>query len=965
MQVLIERFEEHASRYYESNYQEAEARKDFVDPLLKALGWDVDHETQHNPYEQEVKVERGIAHSQKRADYAFYLAPNYRDVRFYVEAKRPSVDLRKSVDSHFQTLRYGYSAGTPLALLTSFSEVCVLDCRGQPHPDTALDHIYKYWSIFDFKDKDRFAEFYWLFSREAHVDGSYQRRLSELPTPTGGVKQRGLFRGGFQPVDATFLAEIDGFRGTLARAFKAADNSLDTFVLTSIVQRTLDRLVFMRFLEDKQIETEITVSDFGKGAKGAWADFRAASRRLDGIYNGIVFKELDHLDGANVVLSETVFKDVCERLAAENSPYNFDAIPIHILGSIYERFLGSVISTGSTTVWIEQKPEVAKAGGVYYTPEVIVRYIVGETVSKLIAGKSPTEISKLRFIDVSCGSGSFLLGVYDALLRYHAEWYNRPENSARAKRDKCVQTDDGHWRLSLAQRRQILINNVFGVDIDSQAVEVAQLSLFLKLLEEERATTARQYQLDYARDSALKRLLPDLSSNVICGNSLVEWDVVGFEGMTPAVETRLNPLNLKDAFPEVMKAGGFDAVVGNPPYVDSEWMTVHWPLLRTYCTNRYAAASGNWDMFCVFVERAAQICKKGGYASLILPNKLGSAAYATGARRVIARHSLLSIRDYSHVPVFPVSVYPIVYVTQNRPQSASGEVLYERVSQGSHGEFAVASGADLSYSTYFSPPESPWRIFSNTDAANPSTRIKQENPSLGSIATVSGAATVSEAYEIAPLIADGASGLRLVNSGTIDKYQFLWGLKHFRYLKSAYLKPTISGENLKELPEKRLTQAHTPKIIVAGMTKELECGLDARGTYLAGKSTTVIFWGGDLRYLIGLLNSRLIDFFYNTMFGGDKLSGGYLRIGPPQLKQIPIKIVAKDDHANLHRAREIATLVDQIVETAPSRWGTAEQAKEVARRKCAALQGRIDALVYELYGLTSAEIESVESAPNG
>jgi len=141
---LIERFERHARyNYLQPGYQEAEARKDFIDPFWKALGWDVDHEREHNPYEQEVKVERGVsvARSQKRADYAFYLKPNFRDVRFFVEAKKPSVDLERSADAHFQTLRYGYSANTPLAVLTDFEQIRVLDCRLRPHPDSALDQV--------------------------------------------------------------------------------------------------------------------------------------------------------------------------------------------------------------------------------------------------------------------------------------------------------------------------------------------------------------------------------------------------------------------------------------------------------------------------------------------------------------------------------------------------------------------------------------------------------------------------------------------------------------------------------------------------------------------------------------------------------------------------------------------------------------------------------------------------------
>ncbi|MDR1848942.1 MAG: hypothetical protein LBQ75_02770, partial [Zoogloeaceae bacterium] len=341
---LIDHFDSYAQKtYFQPDYQEAAARKDFIDPLFKALGWDVDHEHQHNPYEQEVKVESGLivynARAQKRADYAFYLAPNFRNARFYVEAKKPSVHLDQDIDAHFQTLRYGYSAGTPLAVLTNFAQIRVLDCRRRPRPDsTALEQTYKSWHYGDLRNSDTFAEFYWLFSREAHENGSYQRRVDELPKPKGGARQRGLFKGGYQPVDESFLLELAEYRETLAKAFKKADTTLDSEELTELAQRALDRLVFMRFLEDKQIETEVRVSNLGR-RKNAWADFQSASHRLDALYNGIVFKPLPRLDDAGFEVDAAVFGDICKRLAAENSPYNFDAIPIHILGSIYERFL--------------------------------------------------------------------------------------------------------------------------------------------------------------------------------------------------------------------------------------------------------------------------------------------------------------------------------------------------------------------------------------------------------------------------------------------------------------------------------------------------------------------------------------------------------------------------------------------------------------------------------------------------
>ena len=189
-----------------------------------------------------------------------------------------------------------------------------------------------------------------------------------------------------------------------------------------------------------------------------------------------------------------------DTLSDDESPYLFIYIPVEILGTIYERFLGKVVRPHGRSAVIEEKPEVRKAGGVYYTPEYIVRYIVENTVGKLIAGKTPDQIAEMRFADIACGSGSFLLGVFDLLLTYHGHYYN--ENPKKARAGDCV-TQDGRLYLSLRKKRDILLNNIYGVDIDAQAVEVCQMSLYLRLLKDETTGTAHQYLLDFAHTAKM------------------------------------------------------------------------------------------------------------------------------------------------------------------------------------------------------------------------------------------------------------------------------------------------------------------------------------------------------------------------------------------------------------------------------------------------------------------------------
>ena len=348
VRLLVADFRAREAYYLSAEYQEAEARADFIDKFWIALGWDVRHEHQKNPYEQEVKVERGVTVglSQKRADYAFHLGPNYRDPRFFCEAKKPSVKIREDRDAHFQTQSYGYSAGAKLSILFDFQELVIVDCRRQPKIDAALSAAHRSYCYADFEDEGKFGEIYWLFSREAVATGRLDAYVAAMPKPKKG-KQPGLLRGSdARSVDVTFLDALEQHRAELAKMLKNRNDELDGDTLTELVQRILDRLVFLRFLEDKVIETECRVEDFARAAVGqGWERFLAASRKLDGRYNGVVFKRHEILDGGKLIVDAADFAEVCEALLYVNNGWLFSYIPIHVLGSIYERFLGTVIIT--------------------------------------------------------------------------------------------------------------------------------------------------------------------------------------------------------------------------------------------------------------------------------------------------------------------------------------------------------------------------------------------------------------------------------------------------------------------------------------------------------------------------------------------------------------------------------------------------------------------------------------------
>lgn len=343
---LVEIFRQNEQFYLGPGYNEADARKDFIDKFWIALGWDISHETQTNPYQQEVKVERGVTTNEwrKRADYAF-LAPNFRDVRFFVEAKKPQASIDSAV-YYFQTIRYGWNSHVPLSVLTDFEELRVLDCRYKPDIRTALGHAVLKYHYTDFADEVKFRTIYYLFSHEAVLAGSIEEFAKGLPRISRKRATRGVAREEHQSIDEAFLMELDEYREELARAFKRKNPELESEALTEITQRTLDRLVFMRFLEDKLIESEPLIENLHQRGK-AWRNFVTTSRRLDRIYNGIIFKEHALLDNDDFEVDELTFSKISQSLSHQESPYDFNAIPIHILGSIYERFLGKVlVATG-------------------------------------------------------------------------------------------------------------------------------------------------------------------------------------------------------------------------------------------------------------------------------------------------------------------------------------------------------------------------------------------------------------------------------------------------------------------------------------------------------------------------------------------------------------------------------------------------------------------------------------------
>jgi hypothetical protein len=980
---LIEHFDHQSDQVRSADYNEAQLRVDFVDPMFRELGWDIPNEQRFAEQYREVVYEDRVkvAGATKAPDYSFRIGGVRK---FFLETKKPAVKIKDHVDPAYQLRRYGWSARLAVSILTNFEGLAVYDCRIQPkHLDKASTARREYLTHHEYVQKWDFLE--GTFSKRAIQAGDFDRYCQS---------QKG--RGALE-FDEAFLEEIEEWRKKLASSLALRNENLDERSLNFSVQRIIDRIIFLRICEDRGIEHVGQLQGLLNG-ENVYRRLQTLFSNADDRYNSGLFhfkaekdreEQPDELT-PGLELDDDALKAIIRRLYYPESPYEFTVVSADILGSVYERFLGNVIRlTAGHRAKVEEKPEVRKAGGVYYTPTYIVDYIVQHTVGKLLGeghegtaaerhegtearrheGEeeeeerreevTPKEAAKLKILDPACGSGSFLLGAYQYLLDWHLKWYlaDGPEKWSKGKGATLRPGPAGDWRLTIKERKRILLDNIHGVDIDFQAVEVTKLSLLLKVLEGETSESVGGLWA-----FSHERALPDLGRNIQCGNSLIGTDIMATEAwgrMGEEEKRRINPFDFERAFSRVFKQGGFDAVIGNPPYIDSEWMTVHWPETRAYCVRRYSSASGNWDIFCVFLERSLNLTRINGLASMIVPNKVASASYATETRRVLACTNVLKrIRDYSRVRVFPVAVYPVVFVAA-RGRARVEEVIIERVSPGERGA-QIISGTVLPYSS-FSDAERGWDLSLNRLHRELTDRLLARCVPAREICRVIGAATVAEAYEIKRLISDRTakgSYLRVVNSGTIDRYCTRWGRKPMRYLGRSFLRPIIAPDHLGKLPAERLKQARSPKIIIAGMTLRLECVSDPKGKVLAAKSTTLVFPSQHSEVVLACLNSRLMAFIYEQEFGGVKLEGGYLRIGPPQIERLPLPNLEVIDHS-MHR--RITELVERIIGLNERITSVREpHERDQLQREIAATDRQIDRLVYELYGLSDEEIRIVE-----
>ncbi len=953
---LVARFEEQLPAYTKSNYNETQVRIDFIDPFFQALGWDIDNTRGlAESYREVIHEDRvKVGGATKAPDYSFKLSGGQR--LFFVEAKKPSILIKNAMQPAYQVRRYGWNAKLNVSLITDFEEFAVYDCTKKPNPtdQTSVARL----EYLTFREYEKKWDFLWnTFSKEAVINGSFDKFVATTATKKGTTT-----------VDKEFLISLDQWRTLLAETISKDNKQLNEDELNFVVQQTLDRIIFLRICEDRGIEPYGSLQEALKSGdyyKNLLQEFKQADQK----YNSGLFDFKKDTTSRQVSINNKTLYTIIDQLYYPECPYEFSVLSVEILGSAYEQFLGKTITINTRgKAVIELKPEVRKAGGVYYTPQYIVDYIVANTVGKLTVGLTPTQVSELKIVDPACGSGSFLLGAYQYLLYWHKDYY--AQNNT-----KNTLTPEGN--LTTTEKKRILLNNIYGVDIDTNAVEVTKLSLLLKCMEGETQASIAQQMTIFK-----ERVLPTLDENIKSGNSLIDTDYYDNQ-LDFGEERKIKPFNWQKAFPAVFNRnvqidnslpfkeqydkvknldattkefissivrepvaqygtknnGGFDVVIGNPPYVD--YRLIGENQVR-YLNQKYQSTQTKekWSLYLPFVELGTKILRPNGMYGNIIPNTFLSADFGKPTRNLLLnKTSINEIVDVSVLKVFgSVGTYPILLFYTNaftitneikisNPKSSAEieNLRFEKIKQSD----IVSKNQNYIISTAY-----------NSNNFNLIQKIEKQGEILKNIATKFSWGTSIVGFKSYKISENDYKKLsekdklmyrKVLQTADIKNYGIQW--------KKEYIDKSIYSENVKECFEQ-------DKIVIARLTKRIQATLDTQKYYL-GKSSQIITDKIDAKYLLALLNSNILNYFFSIKFTNTHLAGGYLRFDIPYLQQLPIRIIDTKKSNEKQIQNQIISCVEQLLTLNKDlRTANLDTQKQQIKMRIDYNEDKINALVY-------------------
>lgn len=647
LQFLISRFQndEIGLVASSSSYQETEARVEYIDPFFSLLGWDL-HNSRGLPYNLRdvLREESQVTEtSSKKPDYTFRI---HSIRKFFVEAKKPSVDIRTSKESAFQVRSYGYTAGLPISVLTNFRTTRIYNTTIEPK---SADDV-NVGLIISYDHSDYLSQFDTIFrilGRENVANNSIIEFVDS--------SSRGLI-----PANTSFLNRINNWRSLIANDILLRHPNLDIEEISDVTQKIINRIIFIRMCEDRGIEGEELLRNIANSQDSI--QLRTLFKKMDDRYNTGLFDMSSELEGNYCDIDSDLFLSIVSEIYTPHSPYSFSVLDADFLGQVYELFLGYLITKNSDNVIVlTQKPTFSHRE-IIVTPQPIVEELVRRTFKEKIRllkennSFTLSSLLSLRILDIAVGSGRFLIRALDELISLSIEILINEKDSRY-----LYQINSDVYRLDFNIKKQLLVNCLYGLDIDYNAIEIAQFSLMVRLLEDETNETLPKGH----------KILPDLSSNIIFGNSVVESD---YSNIDQSNYQRTNPLSWEDSgLPDK-----FDVIIGNPPYIKTEDMINDNLEEFNYLKLHFQSSYKQFDKYFSFIEKSLSKMAPDSWLGFIIPNKWITIESGKKIREILSANRVVyNIVNFGNEHLFDGrSAYSCLLILT---KSGSDEFFYRQI----------------------------------------------------------------------------------------------------------------------------------------------------------------------------------------------------------------------------------------------------------------------------------------------